>query len=210
MSITRTTIKKLCTKAETALAEKTLPQALKDLTTKQLQKKITLARKLRDKYKDLYKRQTRAAKEKTGGGNDTSARTSAKVELFADVLDIFQAQLKKLNTLQVSGAKAVQKTKKAAKKLSPQQKLAQAAQRKKDRATKAKAAKSTVKAKSKTNAKAKKAVETENAPQQFGSFANKQAQSTGHKRQMQQSGRKPILGHVKSAGKRNQAKRDSR
>lgn len=216
MGITRTDIRKLCTATEATLAEKALPHLLKDLTVKQLQQKVARARRMRDKYRDLYKRQTLAARKpgkSSGKGKDLNARTKEKATFFADILNTFQQQVTVLNKAEKAAAAKTAKAKKTtkkpaqkkpAKKLSPQQKLALAAKRKKDRAAKNKAAKT------KTGAKAKKAAATEDNVKGFGSYASKQAQGVGHKRQMQQSLQRPILGHVKSAGKRKQAKRDSR
>lgn len=69
------------------------------LTPRELRSKITRARNLRDKFRDLYQRQTaavqRAPEIKRKPAGDENLRTQKKAEIFAEVLERFENQLAK-------------------------------------------------------------------------------------------------------------------
>lgn len=69
------------------------------LTPRELRSKITRARNLRDKFRDLYQRQTAAVQRapaiKRKPMGDENLRTQKKAEVFAEVLERFESQLAK-------------------------------------------------------------------------------------------------------------------
>ncbi|MDX9690643.1 MAG: hypothetical protein RBT70_09340 [Alphaproteobacteria bacterium] len=216
MSITKSHILKLCTLTEAKLVEKSLSSNIKKLSADELQKNIDRTRKLRNKQRDLYRRQTLKAREqgktflgmKAAGMN---ARTKEKVVLFEKVLDAFEERLSFLKQkIKTSKSKAL-KPKTAVSKKTPkplvQGSVTAKTASKKQVTVKAKKT-LTIKPSSKSNLWAAK-----NTPPKVvsaGAFVSEGAQVAAQRSQMQQSRSKPIQGHISSAGKRAQAKRDSR
>ena len=99
----------LLTKPELSLFESSRPPAVKDLTAKQLATKITRARALRDKYRDLYRRQSVQTQAKpardrrpVGGENE---RTNAKAEIMAEVLTRLETQHAKVTASATGSAR---------------------------------------------------------------------------------------------------------
>lgn len=162
MATTLTQARKLLTAAELQLFEASRADALKTLTAKQLAAKVGRARAQRDKFRDLYRRQTVATSRKpaakrsaTGGDN---ARTEQKATIFAEVLSRLEAQLAKVQARAEREAAAKEKAKmKAAAQKAKAKAAAEAGKRKKDEAKAApkKAAKKAA-AKAATKAAAKK------------------------------------------------------
>lgn len=207
MPFNKTQLRGLCTAAEFSLAQKSLAPDLGKLSAADLVKNIKRARALRDKNRDLYKRKARTA----GKASGQNARSAEKAAAFDQVLKAFEGQLAQLKSAApVSGKKApVQKAaKKPASKAAPQARVAAKAARKKARAKTVKAKKTTAITSKKALAAAEK--KSPSATVRWGGFASKAAQDAGKRAQLQQSRSKPIQGHLKSAGKRAQAKRDSR
>lgn len=100
MAYTLTQARTLLSTTELALFDASRAQPIKALTPARLRGKVTRARALRDKYRDLYRRQTvgtRAApasrRSAVGGDN---ARTQHKAVLFAEVLARFEERLQRL------------------------------------------------------------------------------------------------------------------
>jgi hypothetical protein len=97
MAHTLTQARGLLTAAELSLFDQSRTAPIKDLTPARLRGKVTRARALRDKYRDLYRRQTvatrgtPASRRSTLGGDNE--RTGRKAELFAAVLARFEARL---------------------------------------------------------------------------------------------------------------------
>ncbi len=211
MSITKSHLRKLCTSVETRLAEKGLPSEIKKLSTADLQKNIKRMRKLRDKQRDLYRRQTLKLRQpgnrygaKAVGMN---ARTKEKAVFFDKVLDAFEAQL---FLLRREAKPSVQKTALLRKKSKPlvQGRVTAKATNKKPASAKTKKTQAT-KLSSKSNLRTTR----KNAPADgvgMGDYMSEGAQAAAQRSQMQQSRSKPIQGHISSAGKRAQAKRDNR
>jgi hypothetical protein len=113
MAYTRVQARKLLTATEFDLFEQTTGPALKTLTLARLRSKLGRARQLRDKFQDLYRRQTVALRGSArAGAAATNERTQAKAVIFAEVLARVQAQLDKV---EAAAAKAAAK-KPAAKK----------------------------------------------------------------------------------------------
>lgn len=97
MAYTLTQARGLLTAAELSLFDQSRAAPIKDLTAARLRGKVTRARALRDKYRDLYRRQTVAtrgtpASKRSAVGGDNQ-RTGRKAEVFAEVLERFEARL---------------------------------------------------------------------------------------------------------------------
>ncbi|HUF20774.1 MAG TPA: hypothetical protein VMP00_08460 [Burkholderiales bacterium] len=188
MPFNRIHARSLCNASEFDLFESSLAGEVEEIAKSRLQGKVERARRLRDKYRDLYRRQRVAARARTGTkhgrSGDANLRTKQKAKLFDEVLVRLQSRLKKLERAEKSGAagvlaKALKRKKKAAdRKLAPKK----SASRKPSRAKTPKVRK----------------------------FSSRKAQSANRKRQLQKSGTKRIQAHVRSSGRRMQAKRDRR
>lgn len=91
---------RLTSATEFTLVKAALAPALRKLDGKQLAAHVTRARRARDKYRDLLKRQRLSARERTGQksgrGGDANARTREKAELFQEVLQRFEARVEGL------------------------------------------------------------------------------------------------------------------
>jgi hypothetical protein len=100
MAFNRNHARPLCTAAEFQLFTASLADQIGALTPAQLRSKIQRARNLRDKYRDLLKRQRLANRERTGTKKgqrmETNARTADKAKLFDEVLGRFQTRAAKL------------------------------------------------------------------------------------------------------------------
>ncbi len=101
MAYTRTQARNLLTATELSLFDAGRATDVKALTATQLKSKVERTRKLRDKYRDLFKRQRLAARDRTGskGGRSgvANARSKEKAVLFGELLERFQARLKLVN-----------------------------------------------------------------------------------------------------------------
>lgn len=100
MAHTLTQARGLLTIAELELFDQSRAEPIKALTAARLRGKVDRARKLRDKYRDLYRRQsvaTRAApaarRSAVGADNE---RTQRKAVVFEEVLGRFEARLELL------------------------------------------------------------------------------------------------------------------
>jgi hypothetical protein len=100
MAFNRNHARPLCTDAEYALFTASLADRIGELTPAQLRGKVQRARKLRDKYRDLEKRQRLANRARTGTKKGdrprTNARTADKARLFDEALGRFEAKAAKL------------------------------------------------------------------------------------------------------------------
>lgn len=100
MAYTLTQARTLLSTPELALFDASRAQPIKALTAAQLRAKVTRARALRDKFRDLYRRQTvgtraaPAAKRSAVGGDNE--RTQRKADLFAEVLTRFEERLQRV------------------------------------------------------------------------------------------------------------------
>lgn len=97
MAYTLTQARALLTATELNLFDHSRAAPIKALTPARLRSKITRARALRDKYRDLYRRQTVAtrgvpARQRAPAGGDNE-RTKRKAELFAEVLTRFEGRM---------------------------------------------------------------------------------------------------------------------
>lgn len=183
MPYTRTSAKALLTATELELHDAGRRESLARLDRRTLIAKVKRSRNLRDKYRDLYRRQRLEARDRTGSKRGMSGvanvRTREKAELFAELLARFEAKLAKVD---------------AAEKLAA------------ERAAKARAAAAKAALRSRKGPAAP-------APVRGGSragFASPRAKSAVAKRQLQKTRLVNIHAHVRSSGQRRQAKRDSR
>lgn len=90
------TARAVCTATELALIESSHGPSLDKADATRLKKKITVARELRDKWRDQFERQRREVQQSQGSRvNDKNQRSEEKSELFAKALARFEEQLVK-------------------------------------------------------------------------------------------------------------------
>ena len=96
-------VKPLLTADELALFQASRRNAISHLSHAELRAQLTRARALRDKYRDLYRRQTvstRTGRDAEGATTrqhkgDENSRTQLKHDVLADVVERFQARIDK-------------------------------------------------------------------------------------------------------------------
>jgi hypothetical protein len=103
MAYNRSHARALCTENEYKLFTASLADEITSLTPAQLRSKIERARKLRDKNRDLFKRQRLSNRERTGTKKgdrpDSNARTGDKAKLFSEALVRFENRAAKLGAV---------------------------------------------------------------------------------------------------------------
>ena len=104
MAYTLTQARPLLTASELELFDQSRMAPIKNLTLARLRTKVTRTRALRDKYRDLYRRQTAATRTApaakraaTGGDNE---RTQRKAQVMEEVLVRFEARVQLLEERQ--------------------------------------------------------------------------------------------------------------
>jgi hypothetical protein len=216
MAITRTVAKKLCTKAEYEIVEASLSLKKNKPPLFRVKQKVTLARKLKDKYTDLSRTQSREQRGKAepkgtrpASGNEGSVK---KAELFTETLARFEAYL---DAIEKEAAKKQEaKSKKLVKvKLTPKKKSSKSAVSKAKKApargSKVRTGVSSLQRKLEEKALKKKKVTAKNATKSMAA-KSKTAKKSLEKTKKSQNRSVVIHSHVKSTGKKNQAKRDSK
>lgn len=97
MPITRDQASRLLTQPEMALFGDSRNPALRALTEKALATRIERTRKLRDKSRDLFQRQTLKSRDRTGSKlgtfGDANQRTAKKAEILDEILQRFESRL---------------------------------------------------------------------------------------------------------------------
>jgi hypothetical protein len=97
MAISRSIAARLCTKPELELVEASFPPDVKQLTPVRLRQKVERTRRIRDKYRDLSKRQRLESRGKTDPRRSRpaqgNANTERKATLFDETLGRFEKQL---------------------------------------------------------------------------------------------------------------------
>jgi hypothetical protein len=94
--------RRLCTQTELALVESARAVALRPLTARAVRLKARRARELRDKFRNMAVRQSRAARAKERDAGRTrrvrgpAVRTASKADLFDEVLRRFEARAAEL------------------------------------------------------------------------------------------------------------------
>jgi hypothetical protein len=190
MANDRANARKLLTAAEFKLFEASRRDAICKLDARTLKLKAELTRKRRDKYRDLYKRQRLAIRDQTGTkrGNSgaANARTKEKAALFEDLRARFQTRY-----VQVSAPPA-----RAAKKKSLPKRV---------KAVAAPGPRKTVSPKAPAASRSA-ALGAIGAP----GFMNEGAGVAARLGRAHRSRSTAINAHLRSQGRRNQAKRDRR
>lgn len=101
MAFNRNHARPLCTDTEFKLFTASLGDGIGELTLADLRGKIERTRRLRDKYRDLYKRQRLANRSRTGTKKgdrpETNTRTADKAKLFGEALGRLEAKAAKLS-----------------------------------------------------------------------------------------------------------------
>ena len=92
MAYNFTQARALLTAAELELFDQSRAEPIKGLTPAGLAGKVKRARTLRDKYRDLYRRQTVAVRGEDVKGRTDNERTQRKADLFQEVLERFEAR----------------------------------------------------------------------------------------------------------------------
>jgi hypothetical protein len=98
MATTITQARPLLTVAELELFDQSRAEPIKSLTPARLRGKVTRTRTLRDKYRDLYRRQTVAVRTARGASGRSpmaanNERTERKAQILQEVLERFEARL---------------------------------------------------------------------------------------------------------------------
>ncbi len=196
MAYNRSHARTLCNKTEFQFFESSLKGSIEKLPQARVQAGIKRARTLRDKYRDLHKRQRLTTRERTGTKKGikagTNQRTEQKAKLFAEVLERFESRLKDLKREDRKAAADSASKKKAAKKKTAKKKTA------KKKATKKKATKKV----------GKKKTRSSKAPASASEFVSDQASAASQRKRQQDTRAKAIMGHTRAATQRRQAKRD--
>ena len=76
MAYTRVTAKKLLTETELEIFDAAKPVEIKKLTKPQLRRALERSRKLRDKYRDLFRRQRLTLRDEVGSKSGTTGDSS--------------------------------------------------------------------------------------------------------------------------------------
>lgn len=191
MANDRATARRLLTAAEFKLFEASRRDAICKLDARKLKLKVELTRKRRDKYRDLYKRQRLAIREQTGTkrGNSGAAnsRTKEKAVLFEELRARFQARYVQLTAPPL----------RVAKKKSPPKRASPASARPGPRKT----------VSSKAPAAGRAAALN---PVGLPGFMNERAGVAATLGRAHRSRSTVINAHLRSQGRRNQARRDRR
>ncbi len=203
MTISKPAARKLATQVEWTLLESSYAPLLKEITPGRLKQKITRARKLQDKYRDLARQQRGEARGKRqakgtrpAAGNDNTVN---KQLMFSEALERFEVQL---GRIEAKAAKEAARAEKAKAKRAP------AASKK----TAGKTAGKTAKKVAKRGAKVAK---RNSASKVAGKKAamkrvSKLARASRKQSKLNRSGAVAHQAHVGSRGRRQQARRDSR
>jgi hypothetical protein len=198
MTYNRSHARALCTPAELELVLLSFPDEVKALPGARLKLKRTRARALRDKYRDLLRRQKLATRARTGTklgrGPATNERTADKAKLFDETLKRFEAQL----AVNEAAARKAEQVAAARKKLAAMKKATRSLVAKRAAGTGTKGTAKAVPARAPA-AKAPKA-----------GFVSERAVQASRDRRLNAKGSIKAQTHAGARGRRNQAKRDSR
>jgi hypothetical protein len=189
MPFNRIHARSLCSASEFELFEFSLAGEIESIAKSRLQGKVERARRVRDKYRDLYRRQRVAARARTGSKHGRSGqanlRTKQKAKLFDEVLARLLARLKKVERDEKKGVAAGT--------------LSRALKKKRNTGKAAPAGRKAAPRKAARGAKPK-----------LEQFVGKKAQAANRKRSLQKTRSQAIHAHIRSRGRRAQAKRDRR
>lgn len=187
---------KLLNAGEFALFAASRADALKTHTAARLRAKVRRARALRDKFRDLLKRQRLATRTRTGSKAGVSGvanqRTRQKAEVLAEVLQRFEKRLAQVEAAEARAART---------KAAVQARVALSRKRRADAARVATRQPST---------SAKAPAKPPDRVTQVLRSTTESARSAQHAMQFNIAGQQAVRGHVSAKGRRNQAKRDKR
>jgi hypothetical protein len=208
MAYTRVKARAICNKTEFSLFENSLSTEIKSLSEKQISQSIKRARELRNKNRDLYKRQTLALKKKgKAPGSAANVRTYEKAVLFDETLARYEKRAADLKTKDKAKSKPAPKTKiitktHRAKVILPKTTRKKATPQPKD-GLKALARPL------KSDAIRKKVSSTDDNTTR-SNFVSKQALYKNKQNKMEQALITPIRGHISASVRRAQGRKDSR
>lgn len=199
MKVNLRSARALCTASEFDLVAASGGEGLRALGEARLKQKVVRARALRDKYRDLLRRQRLAARRP--GANtardDANARTAAKADLFEQTLARFVDRLAQVQAAAKKAAAKKAVAKKAAVKKPAAKKAAKkAAAPKPQRSRKAPAPSTPLAPKVQP-------------PAARGFVSDKAAQSARNVKLKSMNARN-VQAHVSARGRRDQARRDSK
>lgn len=103
------TIRAMLTAAERKVFDSSIGKEIAAAGRAELQAAIGQARTLRDKWRDLYAKQTRTTKRTTKAGTGANDRSREKSELFAGALQRLETRLAELGTATKTAVKSVKK-----------------------------------------------------------------------------------------------------
>ena len=196
MAYNRAGARKLLNAGEFDLFEASTRAALADLSQPRLRQKIRRTRKLRDKYRDLLQRQRLATRRRSGTKSGTSgianARTREKQRIFSEMLERFEERLKRVEAGNRRTRRAPGKTAQQRLRAKRKAQALQRASREPDRSPKAPA-------KRRRHARGSSAGPT-----------SESARAARHAMRFQASRSRAIQGHIGTAGRRAQTRRDRR
>ncbi len=86
MTISRNEAREVTTSDEQELVEESFNPKIRAFDSNDLKNRITRARRMRDKYRDLSQRQGIASKRKGRGGGGDNERSRMKARLFAETI----------------------------------------------------------------------------------------------------------------------------
>lgn len=204
MSVNLRSARALCTAAEYGLVVASGGDGLRALSEARLKLKIVRARTLRDKYRDLLRRQRLAARRSPNakaGRGDAGARTESKAALFEQILARFVARLEKLQDAAARPAKQPAAKRPAAKRPAAKKAASKAGGTRPAAPTAARSPKAPALT-TPLEPKVRQAAVR-------GFVSDKAAQSARNVR-LKSINARNVQAHVSARGRRNQAKRDSR
>jgi hypothetical protein len=185
---------KLLNESEFALFAASRAHVLRTLTSARLLAKIQRTRALRDKYRELPKRQQLVTRARTGSKAATRGadRTNQKAQLLTQVLQRFENRLAQIKAAEAraGGKKATVQAREAVSRKQHPHAAKSAAQR----------AKASAKTPARRGGRATQGLQA----------TSESARSARHAMQFKIAGQQAIHAHVSARGRRNQAKRDSR
>jgi hypothetical protein len=183
MPLSREQARQLTTRDEQELVEESFHPRVRSFTASQLRRKVERARRLRDKYQDLARRQHESSKRGRQGGDRpreaTNVRTDRKVTLFSQTLERLERRLAQL-TADAAGAVTAKPDSAAG--TAPRGGVARSAG---------------------------KSPKTRKAPPSGAQAAGAKAKPPRQDKLAQTRG-KAVRGHTKARGRRTQSRRDSR
>ncbi|MEP6966058.1 MAG: hypothetical protein ABI845_11265 [Polaromonas sp.] len=233
MAYTLTQARPLLNAAELELFEQSRTEPVKRLAPAKLAGAVKRTRTLRDKYRDLYQRQTVAVRTRAPGAvtGDDNERTQRKADILQEVLDRYEARATLLSGRDSSKAKDTATTGKAAARVGAGQGVKTAATKTPRAGAAAQGAAAGKTARPASTAKAPKAeksagsapARSSKAPSRKAPTANNKASAPNVNAPLdivpaakrasplkQDPTNTAIHGHQSSQGRRTQGKRDSR